>query len=83
MKSLSRLALAALLTGAVAAPGFAQEAPVVPAPVPHAATGTTAGTVKPDAGKQAVGKPAAITDKAGSHAPTTQLPPAAIPPKTN
>ncbi len=92
MKTLSRLALAVLMSGAVCLPGFAQVQPVVPAPTQHvirAATGSE--TVppdagKPNAGKPPVGKPAAMTEKAGSHAAVTPPPPpagAAVTPKTN
>ncbi len=73
MKTLSRLALAALLAGAVCLPARAQVQPVVPAPA------------KTDAGKPAT-KPAAMTGKVGSHAATTEATPpasAAVTPKTN
>ncbi len=96
MKTLSRLALAVLLTGAVSLPALAQVAQTVPVPkqqITRVAAGPETG--KPDAGKQGgtkpgIGKPAGqgavMTDKAGSHAPVTQAPPVAdapAAPKTN
>ena len=87
MTSLSRLAVAALLTGAVALPAFAQDEHGAPPSKQHITrvaagpevTKPTPGKPapgKPDAGKSAE-KPAAMTGNAGSHAPVTQAAPPA------
>ena len=64
MKTLCRLALAALLTGAVCLPALAA------GPACHASAGQ-------DGCRQAGDKPAAMTEKVGSHAATTEATPPA------
>jgi hypothetical protein len=89
MKTLSRVALAALLTGAVCLPAFADAGPAAATapkkPVTHVAAGAV--SAKPDAGQPATAKPAAVPDQAGGHAPATPpaTPPAggATPSRTN
>lgn len=92
MITLTRLALAAVLSGAVALPAFAEDAHGAPAgkpPVTRVAAGpdvTRPDVTKPAPGKPAPGtpglgkpaeKPAVMTGNGGSHAPVTQAPPPA------
>jgi hypothetical protein len=92
MKTVSRnkfaaVALAAVLMGAVSLPALATETAPAVSPGTHPAAGTEA--VRPNPAKPA-GTPAAMTEKAGSHASaTTGAPGPATPgqapatPKTN